>query len=54
MEDADFSIDYILAPVGGGGFLNWELYKDIPKTQLIGVEPEGAPAMLNPLKRVRL
>jgi threonine dehydratase len=42
------SIDYLFLPVGGGGLFGGvsSYYKQkSPKTKLIGVEPEGAPAL---------
>jgi threonine dehydratase len=44
-EDADFPIDYIIAPVGGGGLsagIGSYIKAYSPHTQIIGVEPEGA------------
>ena len=52
-EDADFPIDYIIAPVGGGGLsagIGSYIKAYSPQTQLIGVEPEGAPAMLKSIE----
>lgn len=48
LEDADFSIDYLLVPVGGGGLASGmgSYFKALsPNTKIIGVEPEGAPSM---------
>ncbi len=48
-KDADFKIDYLLMAIGGGGSGGWAsrlFSKQLsPKTQLIGVEPEGSPSM---------
>ncbi len=47
-EEANFPIDYILLPVGGGGLAAGisSIFKLLsPDTQIIGIEPEGAPAM---------
>ncbi|MBU3743812.1 MAG: threonine ammonia-lyase [Sediminibacterium sp.] len=46
-------IDYIFVPVGGGGLsagvgAYYSLFS--PKTQIVGVEPAGAPSMLEALK----
>lgn len=46
-------IDYLFLPVGGGGLASgvgsyFKTYS--PKTKIIGVEPEGAPAMYKSLK----
>jgi threonine dehydratase len=48
LEDASGHIDYLILPVGGGGLSAGAstYFKTIsPKTRIIGVEPEGAPAM---------
>ena len=47
-EDANFEIDYVLVPIGGGGLAAGcvsYLSKTKPITKIIGVEPEGAPSM---------
>ena len=41
-------IDYVFVPVGGGGLVSGicSVFKELsPNTQIIGVEPEGAPSM---------
>lgn len=51
-EDLD-SIDYIFIPVGGGGLSAGvgSYFKTFsPQTTVVGVEPEGAPAMFEALK----
>ena len=51
-EDLD-SIDYIFIPVGGGGLSAGvgSYFKTFsPNTKIIGLEPEGAPAMYEALK----
>ncbi len=48
LEDADFKIDYLIVPVGGGGLASGvsTVFKSLsPDTKIIGVEPEGAPAL---------
>ncbi|MCZ0211766.1 pyridoxal-phosphate dependent enzyme, partial [Streptomyces sp. UMAF16] len=43
------NIDYLFIPVGGGGLaagVGSYFKQYAPNTQLIGVEPEGAPSML--------
>lgn len=48
LDDADFDIDYLIVPVGGGGLsagVGSYFHAVSPKTKIIGVEPEGAPAM---------
>ena len=52
LEDQS-DIDYLFVPVGGGGLTAgvgsyFKTYS--PKTKIIGVEPEGAPAMYESLK----
>ncbi|TLU97909.1 threonine ammonia-lyase [Dyadobacter luticola] len=47
-KDVDFKIDYLLMAIGGGGLASGisTVFKQLsPKTQLIGVEPEGSPTM---------
>jgi threonine dehydratase len=51
-EDLD-SIDYVFIPVGGGGLSAGvgSYFKTFsPQTKIIGLEPEGAPAMFEALK----
>ncbi|MFN4762521.1 threonine ammonia-lyase IlvA [Gillisia sp. Q332] len=53
MEQAEGPIDYVFAPLGGGGLLAGlsSVFKQLsPKTKIIGVEPEGAPSMSFSLK----
>ena len=53
LEEDIPSIDYLFVPIGGGGLsAGIGLYFKIhsPSTKIIGVEPEGAPAMLVALK----
>lgn len=53
LDDADFKIDYLLVPVGGGGLSAGmgSYFKAIsPDTKIIGIEPEGAPAMQRSLE----
>lgn len=48
LEDCDAQIDYIFVAIGGGGLISGlgSYFRQIsPKTKIIGVEPEGAPAM---------
>jgi threonine dehydratase len=48
VEDADFEIDFVLVPIGGGGLAAGcvsYLSQTKPKIKIIGVEPEGAPSM---------
>ncbi len=48
------SIDYVFVPIGGGGLaagLSTVFRELSPKTKIIGVEPEGAPAMKNSINK---
>jgi threonine dehydratase len=53
IDDADFKIDYLLVPIGGGGLaagcVSYFLQTN-PETKIIGVEPEGAPSMKTSIK----
>lgn len=47
-DQANFDIDYIFVPIGGGGLISGAInvFKQLsPKTKIIGIEPMGAPAM---------
>lgn len=51
--DADFTIDYLFAPIGGGGLsvgIASVLHILSPETKIIGVEPEGAAGMTAAVK----
>ena len=53
-SEADFSMDYLFMPIGGGGLsagVSSVLHILSPHTKIIGVEPEGAPAMLESFKQ---
>lgn len=57
LEQSDAPIDYIFAPLGGGGLLAGisSIFKQLsPNTKIIGVEPEGAPSMTTSLKEKRV
>ena len=57
LEDCDRPIDYVFVAIGGGGLASGlgSYFKQIsPKTKIIGVEPQGAPAMYESLKAGRL
>lgn len=48
LEESDGPIDYLFVPIGGGGLASGAItiFKTLsPNTKIIGVEPEGAPAM---------
>lgn len=53
IEQSDVPIDYIFVPIGGGGLISGILnvFKKLsPETKVIGIEPQGAPAMYNSLE----
>lgn len=53
LEDQKEKIDYIFAPVGGGGLVSGliSVFKNLsPETKIIGVEPEGAPSLKTSLE----
>lgn len=53
-NDADFPIDYLFLPVGGGGLSSGvsSMMKMLsPKTTMIGIEPAGAPAMYDSFEK---
>lgn len=57
LEQAREPIDYIFAPLGGGGLLAGisSVFKELsPKTRIIGVEPEGAASMSSSLKEGKI
>lgn len=54
LEQTSQPIDYIFIPIGGGGLISGvgSYVKQMsPKTKIIGVEPEGAPAMRTSLNQ---
>ncbi len=57
LDQIDKHFDYILVPVGGGGLIAGiiTVFKQLsPKTKIIGVEAEGAPAMYKSLKEKKI
>lgn len=57
LDDSTFDIDYLILPVGGGGLsagIGSYFNALSPQTKIIGIEPEGAPAMLNSLKQGKI
>lgn len=53
LEQSNEPIDYVFAPLGGGGLLAGisSMFKELsPGTKIIGIEPEGAPSMQTSLK----
>ncbi|UII23362.1 threonine ammonia-lyase IlvA [Fulvivirga ligni] len=54
IEDSSDPIDYLILPIGGGGLAAGlsSYFKTLsPSTKIIGVEPEGAPAMKASLEK---
>lgn len=54
LEQINTPIDYIFVPIGGGGLISGvgSYVKQMsPNTKIIGVEPEGAPAMKESIKK---
>jgi len=52
LEELDQKPDYVFVPVGGGGLISGVatyLKGNSPDTKIIGVEPEGAPALFESL-----
>ncbi len=57
IEDSTEKIDYIFVAIGGGGLASGlgSYFKQMsPDTKIIGVEPEGAPAMYQSLKEKKI
>ena len=53
LNDLKTPVDYLIVPVGGGGLTAGlvTVFKQLsPETKIIGVEPDGAPSMLEALK----
>ncbi|MEM9326001.1 MAG: threonine ammonia-lyase IlvA [Bacteroidota bacterium] len=56
-EESSFPIDYLFLPIGGGGLASGvaTVIKSLsPKTKIIGVEPQGAPAMYEAIRQQKL
>ncbi|MBV6646572.1 MAG: threonine ammonia-lyase, partial [Cyclobacteriaceae bacterium] len=56
-NEADFKVDYLFLPVGGGGLsagVSSVLKLLSPNTKMIGVEPAGAPAMHDSFQQNKL
>jgi threonine dehydratase len=53
MDQLKINPDYVFCPIGGGGLISGlgsYIKSKSPKTKIIGVEPQGAPAMLEAFK----
>ncbi|GGF27405.1 threonine ammonia-lyase IlvA [Echinicola rosea] len=56
LDDADFPIDYLFLPIGGGGMaagVSTYFKETSPETKLIGTEPKGAPSMLTSIQNLK-
>jgi len=54
LADAEEPIDYLILPIGGGGLASGvgSVFKQLsPHTKIIGVEPAGAPAMYESIRK---
>ena len=57
LDQSSAPIDYLFLPVGGGGLASGvsAIFKALsPTTKIIGVEPEGAPAMFESIKQKKV
>ena len=57
LSQYDKPIDYLIVPIGGGGLASGlsEMFKKLsPDTKVIGIEPQGAPAMHDSIKADKL
>ena len=57
LEDCPMPVDFLVVPVGGGGLISGlgSFFKQLsPHTQIIGVEPQGAPAMHRSLQEGKI
>jgi threonine dehydratase len=57
MDDFKGKIDYLFIPIGGGGLaagVGSYFKQESPDTKIIGVEPQGAPAMANSIKEKKI
>jgi threonine dehydratase len=56
-QDFEGKIDYLFVPIGGGGLtagVGSYFREKSPSTKIIGVEPEGAPAMAESIKQKKV
>ena len=57
INQIDNELDYLFIPIGGGGLISGAInvFKQLsPKTNIVGIEPKGAPSMFESLKKNRL
>ncbi|WP_200978829.1 threonine ammonia-lyase IlvA [Echinicola sp. 20G] len=56
LEAADFPVDFLFLPIGGGGLsagVSTYFGQKSPDTKIIGTEPEGAPSMLTSIQNYK-
>ena len=57
LDQIDKHFDYLIVPIGGGGLISGiiTVFKELsPKTKIIGVEAEGAPAMSQSIQQSKI
>ena len=57
LDQIDKHFDYLIVPIGGGGLISGiiTVFKELsPKTKIIGVEAEGAPAMSQSIQQNKI
>ena len=57
LDQIDKHFDYLIVPIGGGGLISGiiTVFKELsPKTKIIGVEAQGAPAMLESIQQNKI
>ena len=57
LDQIDKHFDYLIVPIGGGGLISGiiTVFKELsPKTKIIGVEAEGAPAMSESIQQNKI
>ena len=57
LDQIDKHFDYLVIPIGGGGLIAGviSVFKELsPKTKIIGVEAEGAPAMFDSIRQNKI
>ena len=57
LDQVDNHLDYLIVPIGGGGLISGiiTVFKELsPRTKIIGVEADGAPAMSKSIKEGKI
>ncbi|MDA0330414.1 MAG: threonine ammonia-lyase IlvA [Bacteroidetes bacterium] len=57
LDQVDKHLDYLIVPIGGGGLISGiiTVFKELsPRTKIIGVEADGAPAMSKSIKEGKI